>query len=168
MPTTTIADGVVVLVQYTLRNQQGVVLDRSEPGEPLPYLQGAGNIIVGLERQLLGLEVGATGTFTVPPEEGYGLRKGEPQAVPRDAFGDDQQIMPGMQFSAESPEGQMVPFWVISVNQDTVMMDPNHPLAGETLVFEIVVEGVRAPTDDELTHGHPHGITGDEGHGYHH
>jgi FKBP-type peptidyl-prolyl cis-trans isomerase SlyD len=168
MSLTHVADGVVVLVQYILRNQQGVVLDRSEPGDPLPYIHGAGNIIPGLERQLTGLEIGAKGTFTVPPEEGYGLRKGAAQEVPRDAFPEGQQLMPGMQFSAESPEGEMVPFWVVSVTADAVMMDPNHPLAGETLVFEVEVEGMRSPTDEELAHGHPHGATGEDGHGHGH
>ncbi len=163
-----VQDGLVVLVQYTLRNQKGVVLDRSEAGDPLPYLHGAGNIIPGLERQLEGLEVGATGTFTVPPEEGYGLREGQAQSVPRSAFPEGQPIMPGMQFSAQSPDGEMVPFWVVSVTETEVVMDPNHPLAGETLVFEVAIEGVRAPTDEELAHGHPHGPTGSEGHGHHH
>ncbi len=168
MSLTQIEDGVVVLVQYVLRNQNGVVLDRSEPGAPLPYIHGAGNIIPGLERQLAGLAVGAKGTFTVPPEEGYGLRQGDAQQVPRSAFPEGQPLMPGMQFSAQAPDGEMLPFWVVSVTQDTVMMDPNHPLAGETLVFEVEVEGLRAPTDEELAHGHPHGATGDEGHGHHH
>ncbi len=163
-----VEDGRVVLVQYTLKNQKGIVLDRSAPGQPLPYLHGAGNIIPGLEKHLGGLEVGAKGTFTVPPEEGYGLRQGEPQPVPRSAFSEDQPIAPGMQFSAQDPNGQMVPFWVVQVTEDEVLMDLNHPLAGEVLVFEVEIEGVRAPTDEELVHGHPHGVTGDEGHGHQH
>ncbi len=164
MTSSTIEDGVVVLIQYTLRNLRGVVLDRSEPGQPLPYLHGAGNIIPGLERQLVGLSVGASGHFTVPPEEGYGLRQGEPMPVPRAAFPEGVEIMPGMQFSAQDPQGQLVPFWVVKVTEDEIVMDPNHPLAGETLVFEAEVMGLRPPSDEEVAHGHPHGVMGDEGH----
>ncbi len=167
MSSTIIEDGVVVILQYTLRNLRGVVLDRSDAGAPLPYLHGAGNIFPGLERQLAGLEVGAKGTFTVPPEEGYGLRHGEPQPVPRGAFPEGVEIVPGMQFSAEGPDGALVPFWVVKVTEDSIVMDPNHPLAGETLVFDAEVVGVRAPTDEELAHGHPHGVTGTEGHHHH-
>jgi FKBP-type peptidyl-prolyl cis-trans isomerase SlyD len=168
MSPTCVENGVVVLVKYTLRNEKGVFLDRSDPGEPLPYLHGAGNIIRGLEQGMVGLAVGATKIITVPPEDGYGLRDGEPKTVPRSAFPEGQQLMPGMQFSAENPDGKMVDFWVVSVIQDQVVMEPNHPLAGETLVFEVEVEGLRAPTDEELAHGHPHGVTGADGHGHQH
>ena len=165
---TDIAEGLVVSINYTLRNGDGEVLDTSEPGHPLIYLHGADNIVPGLEERLTGLSVGATHTAIVPPEEGYGERNpGEPHPISRSEFPEGMPLEPGVGFAVEGAEGRMMPLWVSRVEGDQVFVDTNHPLAGETLHFEVEVVAIREATDEERTHGHPHGATGHEGHEEH-
>jgi FKBP-type peptidyl-prolyl cis-trans isomerase SlyD len=160
-----IADGLVAIIHYTLKNDAGEVLDSSDGGDPLPYLHGASNIVPGLERELAGLAVGASKDVDVKPEEGYGTVNPDMiQEVPRDAFPDDAPVEPGAQFMMQGENGQGIPIWVTQVTETTVTIDGNHPLAGETLHFSIKVEGIREPTDEEKAHGHPHGVTGTETH----
>jgi FKBP-type peptidyl-prolyl cis-trans isomerase SlyD len=161
----TVSDGQVVIIHYTLKNDQGETLDSSVGSDPLPYLHGAGNIVVGLENALIGKSVGDSVDIVVSPEEGYGLR--DPagvQDVPRDAFPEDAELEDGSQFMMHDDDGQAIPVWVIAVGSDTVTLDANHPLAGQALHFSVTIESTRAPTDDEKTHGHPHGLAGTEGH----
>jgi FKBP-type peptidyl-prolyl cis-trans isomerase SlyD len=159
-----VAEGSIVSLHYTLRDDDGDVIDSSSGGEPLAYLHGAGNIVPGLERQLTGKTVGDRLTAVVPPEEGYGLPEGPgPQPVPRSSFPEDVELEEGLQFFARGPGGETIPLWVVEVGGDTVMVDGNHPLSGVTLHFEVEVVEVRAATAEEQEHGHPHG----EG-GHHH
>lgn len=159
----------VVLIHYTLRNDEGEELDSSAGGEPLPYLQGHGNIVPGLERALEGKAVGFKGIIVVAPEDAYGELDGsDPQGVPRDAFPEELELEEGMQFVVENDLGEQIPVWVIGVEGDEILLDTNHPLAGEELHFEIEVVGIRAATAEELQHGHPHGVGGDEGHHHGH
>ena len=95
----TIEEGVVVIIHYTLTNDQGEVLDSSDGSDPLPYLHGANNIVPGLEKELTGLKVGDSKTVAVAPEEGYGVvNKDMIQQVPRDQFPADAEVEPGVQF----------------------------------------------------------------------
>jgi len=153
-----VQDGKIVQFHYTLKNDAGELIDSSRGGDPLSYLHGAGNIVPGLERQLAGCEVGDKLDATVPPGEGYGERLGEgPQPVPRDAFPEEFPLQPGMQFVAQSPDGERFPLWVTRIEGDEVYVDRNHPLAGETLHFDVEITGLRQATEQELAHGHPHG-----------
>lgn len=161
-----IADGQVVIMQYTLRGDDGTVLDESTPDDPMAYLHGAENIVPGLEKALEGKGVGFKGKITVSPEEGYGEREDdEPDAIPRAAFPPDMDIEPGMTFMAEGPNHEHAPIWVVAVEGDKIMVDSQHPLAGKTLHFDVEVIGIRPATKDELAHGHPHGA---DGHDHHH
>jgi FKBP-type peptidyl-prolyl cis-trans isomerase SlyD len=160
----TVSAGKVVSVHYTLRDEDGDVLDSSIGDEPLAYIHGAGNIVPGLERQLTGKQIGDKLAAVVPPEEGYGLPEGPgPQPVPRSSFPDDVELESGLQFFTRGPGGETIPLWVVEVTSDTVLVDGNHPLAGVTLHFEVEVVGLRDATAEEQAHGHPHG----EG-GHHH
>lgn len=152
-----IAADKVVQIHYTLTNDEGEVLDSSEGQEPLAYLHGFGNIIPGLENALAGRVVGDKFQVTIPPEEAYGLRDDDlVQAAPRSAFQGVPEVLPGMQFHAESPEGiQLVT--VIDVDGDNVILDGNHPMAGITLNFDVEVTDIREATAEELDHGHVHG-----------
>jgi FKBP-type peptidyl-prolyl cis-trans isomerase SlyD len=166
MPEPLIADGQVVIMQYTLRADDGEVLDASTADEPMAYLHGAENIVPGLEKALTGKGVGYKGKVVVEPAEGYGEREdAEPDAIPRRAFPPEMDIEPGMTFMAEGPNGEHAPIWVLAVEDDKVIVDSQHPLAGRTLHFEVEVVGIRNATEDELAHGHPHGP---DGHGHHH
>jgi FKBP-type peptidyl-prolyl cis-trans isomerase SlyD len=157
-----IAERCVAMFHYTLTNDAGEVLDSSQGREPLAYLHGAGNIVPGLETALAGRSAGDSFAVDVAPEDGYGTRHDElVQQVPRDAFRGVGQVEPGMQFQAQTPQGALS-VTVTKVEDDTVTVDGNHPLAGETLHFAIEVTGVRAATDEELQHGHVHGAGGHE------
>ena len=156
-----IADNHVVTIAYTLRNDAGEVIDASEPGEPLSYLHGVGQIVPGLENALTGRKVGDDVKVAIPPEEGYGLHDEEGvQTLTRDAFPPGANIEVGENFQAELDDDNHVTLWVTAVEGDTVTVDMNHPLAGETLHFEVNVISVRAATANELAHGHAHGAHG--------
>ena len=151
-----IANDAAVWLQYKLRNDAGEVLDESEAQDPLIYIHGQGDIVPGLEKALAGKTAGDKFKVTVPPDEGYGPRlESRVQNVPRDAFDDDAEIVPGMQFQAQGPDGDSI-VTVVEVAGDQVTIDGNHPLAGEQLHFEIEVVKVRAATPEELDHGHVH------------
>src|SRR5512139_3401213 len=135
-----IAQDKVVLIHYTLTNDGGKVLDSSSGGDPLAYLHGQGNIIPGLEKALEGKQAGDKLNVRVEPAEGYGVRDDSlVQQVPRRAFGSVSKVEPGMQFHAQSAQGQMRVVTVTHVKGDMVTVDANHPLAGEVLVFDVEV-----------------------------
>lgn len=161
-----IAKGSVVTVDYSLHLGDGKVVDASEPGDPLTYLHGEDQIVPGLEAALEGLEPGAAKQVVVPPAQGYGDRDARGvQEVPRQAFPAGFEPRPGLELTAEGEDGEPMPFVIREVKGDTIVIDLNHPLAGETLHFEVTVRDVRAATPEELEHGHAHGP---DGHGHHH
>lgn len=150
----------VAAFHYTLTDDQGQVIDSSEGREPLTYLHGSGQIVPGLERQMEGRKAGDTFTAEVAPEEGYGVHHAElMQEVPKAAFQGVEDIQPGMQFQGRGPQGE-INVTVARVEGDTVFIDGNHPLAGQTLHFAIEVTDVRAASEEELAHGHVHGAGG--------
>ncbi|SEF71094.1 FKBP-type peptidyl-prolyl cis-trans isomerase [Marinobacterium lutimaris] len=157
-----IAANAVVSIHYTLTNAAGEKLDSSEGQQPLAYLHGASNIIPGLENALVGKAVGDKLSVTVEPEEGYGeVREELVQEVDRSNFEGIDVVEPGMQFMAQTPWGQQ-PVTVVKVEGDNVTLDGNHPLAGQTLSFDVEVVEVREATEEELSHGHVHGEGGHE------
>lgn len=153
----------VVTMHYELKDAQGEVLDSSEGQEPLTYLHGAGNIIVGLEEQLLGKAVGDKVEAVVSPEKGYG----QPvdaliQVVPKEAFGAEvDNVAVGMRFQAETEQGP-VPVVVTAMDDANVTVDGNHPLAGKELHFNVTISEVRDASAEEIEHGHVHGAGGVE------
>ena len=155
-----IAAQAVVAFHYTLTDDAGQVIDTSAGHEPLTYLHGSGQIVSGLERQMEGHSHGDKFTAQVGPEEGYGVPHAElVQQVPRSAFPGIDEIQPGMQFQGRGPQGE-INVTVTKVEDDTIFIDGNHPLAGKTLHFAIEVADVRAATAEELEHGHVHGAGG--------
>lgn len=159
-----ITNGNVVGIDYSLHLGDGRVVDASDPGEPLTYLHGEGQIVPGLETALEGLAVGEHRQVVVPPAEGYGEHDPRGvQEVPRGAFPAEFEPQVGMELTAEGPSGEPVPFAIREVRSETVLIDLNHPLAGKTLHFDVTVREVRAATDDEREHGHAHGP---HGHGH--
>lgn len=170
-----VADDHVVTIHYTLRDIEGSVRDSSSGGDPLPYLHGHGNIVPGLEAALAGKAIGdKVEGLHVPPEQGYGLHdENLDLAIPLTSFPDEMrdQLEVGVQFVAEHPENdeQTVLYTVLGQDQDdddgspVILVTGNHPLAGDVLVFDVEIVGIRAATADEIEHGHSHG----EG-GHHH
>ncbi|MCV2403346.1 peptidylprolyl isomerase [Marinomonas sp. C2222] len=158
-----ISENAVVSMHYTLTDEEGQELDSSIGQEPLVFLSGAQNIIQGLDTALQGKVAGDKATVAVSPEEGYGLVHQELiQKVPTENFQGVDDIQVGMQFMAQTPGGQQ-PVTVIGVEEDGIMLDGNHPLAGKALNFDVEIIEVREATAEEIEHGHVHG----EG-GHHH
>lgn len=156
-----IAKDKVVLINYTLKNGAGEVIDSSDGGEPLAYLHGAENIIPGLENALEGKITGDSLSVTIAPEQAYGVfDESKVQAVPKDMFEDAGEVVIGAQYHAAGPDGGYITITVTEVSDDTVTVDANHPLAGETLNFDVTIMEIRDASAEELEHGHVHGAGG--------
>lgn len=160
---TSIDDGVVVAIHYTLNLDDGSQVDSSQGSDPLQYIHGYGNIVPGLEKELTGKKVGESFEVKVSPEEGYGPRiEDAMQRVPRTQLPPDVEPQVGMAMQGHMPNGQVVVLHITEVTAEDVILDPNHPLAGENLNFSIEVVSMRAPSQEELEHGHVHGPGGHE------
>lgn len=150
----------VVTIHYTLKDDAGAVLDSSAGGEPLVYIQGHGNLVAGLEKALAGKQDGNTLAVSVAPADGYGVRDETLiQRVPKRSLQGSGEIKKGMQFQARTEDGMRL-FTVAAVIGDMVTLDGNHPLADQTLHFDVEVVEVREATSEELEHGHVHGAGG--------
>lgn len=146
----------VAAIHYTLRDDQGTILDSSQGRDPLYYLHGAQNLIPGMEEGLEGRTTGDHFQIDVSPEKGYGKRDPKlVEEVPRRAFG-GQNVEAGMQF--QTNDGQVIT--ITNVGPETVTVDANHALADQNLHFDVEVMEVRDATADELAHGHVHGPGG--------
>ena len=150
----------VVTIHYTLRDKAGKTIDSSIKGEPLTYLEGVGNIIPGLESALTSASVGEKKSVSVKASDGYGERSTEHfVTVPRTQFPKDLQIKVGDTFQSGSGHHAR-PFSVSEIRGDEIILDGNHPMAGQDLHFEVEVMEIRAATAVELEHGHVHGPGG--------
>jgi FKBP-type peptidyl-prolyl cis-trans isomerase SlyD len=155
-----IKENSVVSFHYTLTGKDGQVIDSSEGNQPLTYLHGVGQIVPGLENALLGKLAGYKMDVEVSAEEGYGEHhEFMVQQVPREAFQGVDDIEPGMQFQAQTPQGAMT-VTVTAADETTVTVDGNHPLAGQPLFFAVEIVSVRDASEEEITHGHVHGEGG--------
>lgn len=156
---TSVADDIVVSIDYTLRVDDEII-DTSEEEGPLEFLQGHGNVIPGLEKAMYGLKPGDTKNVTVSPEDGYG--EYDPDAimdVPKSEFPKEIPLKPGVELEVTDQEGDMQFATILAVSKGEVKLDFNHPLAGKTLEFVVTVTELRQPTAEELDHGHVHSHT---------
>ena len=152
-----IAKDHAVSFDYEVRNSRAELLDSStQGGEPMAYVHGYASIIPGLEKALEGKAAGERLDVIVPPVEAYGLRDERRMGqVDRSIFPAGADIKPGMRFRASSEHGTDLVV-VTAVEGDTITVDANHPLAGETLTFNVTVRDVRPATPEEIAHGHVH------------
>ncbi len=147
----------VVTIDYTLKNDDGEVLDSSKENGELSYLHGHQGIVEGLEEALEGKTEGEKVEATLDPEKAYGLRDERLLFdVGRDRMPDDADLEVGMQFLAQGQDGSQRPVTVAAIGDDKVTLDGNHPLAGERLHFDVTINGVREASDEEIDHGHVH------------
>ena len=147
----------VVLMHYTLKNDKGEVIDSSDGGDPLPFLQGHGNIIPGLESALEGSKVGDKLDVSIQPEEAYGERmQNAIQEIPSSALKGVDEIKVGMQLQSQDQDGNTFLVTVTKIEDDKITVDGNHPLAGQTLHFSVSIESIRKAEAEELSHGHVH------------
>jgi len=156
-----IEDKKVVSFHYTLKNDKDEEVESSrDRGSPMTYLHGSGNIIPGLEKALAGKAAGDQFEVTVEPVEAYGERnEGAVQRVPAKHFGKDRRLQPGQLVMLETRQGPRQ-VTVLKVGRFNVDVDANHPLAGQSLTFDVEVADVRDATDEEVSHGHVHGPGG--------
>jgi FKBP-type peptidyl-prolyl cis-trans isomerase SlyD len=148
-----------VTIGYTLKDDEGKVLDTSEGAEPLTYLHGSGDIVPGLEKALDGKQVGDALSVSLAPEEAYGERdERQIRNIPLRKL-PPGKVEVGMQYQITTDAGPMLAL-VTALRGDYVTIDANHPLAGMRLHFDVKVVEVRDATPDELSHGHVHGPGG--------
>lgn len=154
----------VGLIHYKLTDADGVTIDSSEGRDPLAYIQGIGNLIPGLEQELEGKAAGDKFTTVVAPEHAYGKRDNAlVQIVPKSGFnGADDELQEGMQVQVETDQQGMAIAVVTKIEDENVTLDLNHPLADMDLHFDVEVVEVRDATQEELDHGHAHGVGGHE------
>lgn len=152
----------VVSLAYQVRTEDGVLVDESPVSAPLDYLHGHGNLIAGLEKALEGHAVGDKFDVFIPANEAYGNYDDNLiQRVTKDVFMGVDELQVGMRFLADTDQGP-VPVEITEVEDEHVVVDGNHMLAGQNLNFNVEVVAVREATAEELEHGHVHG---DEAHG---
>lgn len=151
----------VVSFHYEVRSEAGDLIDSSQGSEPMTYLEGSGQIIPGLEEELQTMKAGDKKNVKVAPEKAYGQREQEMIFdVPRSKFPPNEKVEIGMKFRAGDPGEPSPVFTVTKVTDENVTVDGNHPLAGQALVFNVEVTGIRDATLDEIKHGHAHGKGG--------
>lgn len=147
----------VVVIDYRLTDDDGQVIDTSDGGEPLSYLHGSGELIPGLEASLVGKSIGDQLQVVIDPENAYGVYdEALRQEVERERFSDSDAIEVGMRFRVPTRDGGQGVVEVVEVNDDSVIVDGNHALAGVRLHFDVTIRAVRAATEQELSHGHVH------------
>ncbi len=149
----TIQPNARVVLDYTLEDGDGRVIDAShlEDGGPIVYVHGYGMIVPGLELALVGLRAGDTADVVLEPEKAFGERDEElVLEVDRTEFPNPANVEKGDEFVAESPDGVEIPMLVVEVKADSVVVDANHPLAGQTIHYRVKVREVAAASDEEV------------------
>ncbi len=156
-----ITKNTVVTLDFQLKNDQGELIDSSAQTGPMVYIQGTEDVLQGIEDAVEGLTVLDKVDVTINPEDAYGQYESESlSTVPKSAF-DGIEIEVGMQLQEETSDGPIL-VTIKEINEDQVMVDTNHPLAGQKLMFSLQVTSLRDATADELAHGHVHGPHGHE------
>ncbi len=149
-----IESGKVVSISYTLVNQDNRLIEQRTPDDPIHFIVGKKQILQSLEKELIGLSFGFKGRFEFPPEKAHGLyAKNLIFEMTLDQFPKDIEVKVGMKFHSEDKNGESIPLHVIAIEQEKILVDGNHPLAGETLVFDINVLDVRDAGKEELSRG---------------
>lgn len=150
----------VVSFHYTVTDSSGEEADSSREREPMTYLHGAGNIVPGLEKAMEGRSAGESFQVTVPPEEAYGERvEGNIQRISAKHFRNPRKFKPGQVLVLRTREGP-VQVTVVKVGRFNIDVDANHPLAGQSLTFDVEIIDIRDASKEEVAHGHVHGPGG--------
>lgn len=133
-----VKSGDKVRIHYKGTLTDGTVFDSSEGRDPLEFTVGAGQVIVGMDKEMVGMTVGEKKTIVAVAEEAYGPRQDDAQQdVPREMIPAEIPLEVGMQLQMQSPEGQVIPVSVVAIGEETVTLDANHMLAGKDLTFDI-------------------------------
>ena len=156
-----IANNMVVSFHYTLKNAGGEILDSSRDAQPLTYLHGYGQIVPGLENAMVGKAIGSAFNVVVAALEGYGEYRDELViSVKKSEVSLPNGVEVGSIVELHSSQGESFPARITEMTDEQVVLDANHPLAGEALHFDIEVTAIRAASEEEVEHGHVHGPGG--------
>ncbi len=156
----------VVTLNYKLTDDQGNVIQTTTKNEPFVYLSGNNQILPKLEKEIDGMLIGGKKSIVLSSSDAYGdYDEKAVQQVKKQEFPEGANLEEGMEYMAQTPDGNPIPFVVKEVKDDDVTIDFNHPLAGKNLNFDVELVDVRDATVQELEHGHAHGP---DGHGHHH
>ncbi len=148
----------VISFHYTLKDKSGKTLESSHKHDPVMYIEGGGQILPGLEKNLTDAKKGEKRQVHLKPEDAYGnYDKNLIVTVPISQLPGNEPIKKGGQFRSETPEGHTKVFVVTDITATDVTLDGNHPLVDQDLTFEIEVVEIRKATDEEMAHGHVHG-----------
>ncbi|WP_413586138.1 FKBP-type peptidyl-prolyl cis-trans isomerase [Bdellovibrio sp. HCB274] len=154
----------VLAFNYVLKGPDGKILDQSDKNQPLPFLEGAGQILPKLEEEIKGMKEGDKKNVKLSAADGYGeVRDNMFMEVPKEELAHLPQLEIGAHLRLELGNGQHI-VRVSKITDTHVTLDGNHPLAGTPLEFDIEMALVREATAEEIQHGHPHGLHGDSGH----
>lgn len=152
MSSLAVATDTVVTLSYVLFDEKGEAVDSATKDEPLVYIHGYAQIMPGLEKGLEGLRAGDVRSFDVEAEEAFGAHDDEALfEVEKADFPNAGEITPGDEFVAEGPDGDSVAMRVVEVLADALVVDANHPLAGQRVRFDVTVADVRAATESEIS-----------------
>ncbi|MGC4128932.1 MAG: peptidylprolyl isomerase [Bergeyella sp.] len=165
----TIENNHVVALNYTLHTieEDGskTLVEKSDAENPLTFLYGVGMMIPKFEESIKGLKAGDKTAFTIAPSEGYGERHNDAIAqLPLEMFKESGMPPVGAILPLSDNQGNNFQAVVVEVTPEAVVADLNHPMAGRTLDFEVEILATRPATEEELSHGHAHGIDGTSGH----
>ncbi|MDX9863832.1 MAG: peptidylprolyl isomerase [Anaerolineaceae bacterium] len=153
---TQIENDVIVSLLFTL-TVDGEIVDEADENEPFLYLHGHENVIPGMEKELAGMKIGESKSFTVQPKDGYG--ESDPDEImhlPRSEFPEDLPLEPGLELEMLDEDDEVLYATVVSITKTMVQLDFNHPLADKELNFEVTVLDLEAADPEELDHGHVH------------
>jgi FKBP-type peptidyl-prolyl cis-trans isomerase SlyD len=150
---------------YTKENDQEVFVEKADEQNPLVFLYGVGMMLPKFEENLAGLNIGDLYDFHLLAADAYGLKdENAITELPLDMFGDMDMPEIGSVLPLQDNEGHQFQAKVIELTESAVIVDLNHPMAGQHLHFMGKIVSVRAATDEELAHGHAHGADGHAGH----
>jgi FKBP-type peptidyl-prolyl cis-trans isomerase SlyD len=155
----------VVTMNFTLTDENGNVLDSTDSGGPFLYISGTGMVLPKLEEAVSGMIIGTKKQLKLEAKDGYGEYNDDAvRAVGKENFPEDFILEAGMEYMASNPDDVQMPFIITNVEDETVTVDFNHPLAGKNLHFDLELLDVRNATAEELNHGHVHGAGGHHHH----
>ncbi len=147
----------VVTMNFTLKDEDGNILDTTNGNEPFSFISGTNQILPKLEEKVGEMLIGSKKELILAPEDGYGVYQVEAvRTINRSEFPEGTELKTGIGFLAKAPNGSDVQFFIKDVNGDNIKVDFNHPLAGKTLHFNLELLNLRDATKEELDHGHVH------------
>jgi FKBP-type peptidyl-prolyl cis-trans isomerase SlyD len=147
----------VVTMNYTLKDEQGNVIQTTDNKEPFRFMSGNKQILPKLEEEINVMIIGSKKNVKIPVKDAYGEYTEQAiQQVKKANFPQDVELKVGMEFISNTPEGQQIPFVIKEIKNEEITVDFNHPLAGMDLEFDVELVDVRDATLEEIQHGHAH------------